>query len=69
MERLLPSIETCYRRRKQKRYYQHYTDDSFLLGFGTGRMSGVETVNIGATVSSVTPKIFNFTGASPDSNY
>ena len=27
-------------------------------------MSGVETVNIGATVSSVTPKIFNFTGAS-----
>ena len=39
-------------------------DASFLLGFGTGRMSGVETVNIGATQSSVTPKIFNFTGAS-----
>ena len=39
-------------------------DASFLLGFSTGRMSGVETMNIAATTSSVTPKIFNFVGTS-----
>ena len=39
-------------------------DASFLLGFSTGRMSGVETMNIAATTTSVTPKIFNFVGTS-----
>ena len=39
-------------------------DGNFLLGFSTGYMSGVETMNIASTVSSVTPRIFNFAGTS-----
>ena len=40
-------------------------DGNFLLGFGSGGfMKNVETVNLAATASSVTPKLFNFTGAS-----
>ena len=40
-------------------------DGNFLLGFGSGGfMRDVEVVNLAATTSSVTPKLFNFTGAS-----
>jgi len=40
-------------------------DGNFLLGFGAGGfMRDVEIVNLAATASSVTPKTFNFTGAS-----
>ncbi|OUV02328.1 MAG: hypothetical protein CBC42_05930 [Betaproteobacteria bacterium TMED82] len=39
-------------------------DGNFLLGFSTGFMKDVETVTLGATTSSVTPKQFNFTGTS-----
>jgi hypothetical protein len=40
-------------------------DGNFLLGFGSGGfMKDVEIVNLAATASSVTPKTFNFTGAS-----
>ena len=39
-------------------------DGNFLLGFGSGGfMKNVETVNLAASASSVTPKLFNFTGA------
>ena len=39
-------------------------DGNFLLGFSTGHMSGVEVLNLAGTVSSVTPRIFNFAGSS-----
>ncbi len=39
-------------------------DGNFLLGFSSGTMKDVEIVNLAATASSVTPKTFNFTGAS-----
>jgi len=40
-------------------------DGNFLLGFGSGGfMKDVEIINLAATAKSVTPKTFNFTGAS-----
>jgi len=39
-------------------------DGNFLLGFSSGFLRDVEIVNLAATNSSVTPKTFNFTGAS-----
>ncbi|OUW01413.1 MAG: hypothetical protein CBD16_05595 [Betaproteobacteria bacterium TMED156] len=40
------------------------TDGNFLLGFSTGFIKNVETLNLNTTVTSVTTKLINLTGVS-----
>ena len=45
------------------------TDGNFLLGFSTGYIKNVETINFDTTVTSVTTKMINLTGVSGVSTY
>jgi hypothetical protein len=45
------------------------TDGNFLLGFSTGYIKNVETINFDTTVTSVTTKLINLTGVSGVTTY
>jgi hypothetical protein len=45
------------------------TDGNFLLGFSTGYIKNVETINLTTTVTSVTTKLINLTGVSGVTTY
>jgi hypothetical protein len=45
------------------------TDSNFLLGFSTGYIKNVETINLTTTTTSVTTKLINLTGVSGVETY
>ena len=56
--------DSCFRQWRMRT-----TDGNFLLGFSTGYIKNVETINFDTTITSVTTKLINLTGVSGVSTY